>query len=136
MKNLPSKRGSRDSRAREHTHEVLQRRGSEAIAGQQRRSRTRILLDRRETGARVGEHIALRVSDANLDSLYVESNKALWCGTEDAPKTEEIAQFRQTIKPRELRVFFGALDPSKLSFAHRLLLKLPANAFRPSRRWA
>jgi integrase len=41
-----------------------------------------------ETGARVGELIALRVSDANLDSLFVEINKALWCGTEDAPKTE------------------------------------------------
>jgi integrase len=41
-----------------------------------------------ETGARVGELIALRVSDANLDSLFVEISKALWCGTEDAPKTE------------------------------------------------
>jgi integrase len=41
-----------------------------------------------ETGARVGELIALHVSDANLDSLFVEINKALWCGTEDAPKTE------------------------------------------------
>ncbi|MGC1648825.1 MAG: tyrosine-type recombinase/integrase [Candidatus Sulfotelmatobacter sp.] len=41
-----------------------------------------------ETGARVGELIALRVSDANLDSLFVEINRALWCGTEDAPKTE------------------------------------------------
>lgn len=41
-----------------------------------------------ETGARVGELIALRVSDVNLDSLYVEVSKALWCGTEDAPKTE------------------------------------------------
>ncbi len=41
-----------------------------------------------ESGARVGELIALRVSDANLDSLYVEISKALWCGTEDAPKTE------------------------------------------------
>jgi integrase len=41
-----------------------------------------------ETGARVGELIALRVTDVNLDSLYVEISKALWNGTEDAPKTE------------------------------------------------
>jgi integrase len=41
-----------------------------------------------ETGARVGELIALRVSDVNLEHLYVEISKALWCGTEDAPKTE------------------------------------------------
>jgi integrase len=41
-----------------------------------------------ETGARVGELIALRVGDVNLEGLYVEINKALWCGTEDAPKTE------------------------------------------------
>jgi len=41
-----------------------------------------------ETGARVGELIALRVSDVNLDELWVEISKALWCGIEDAPKTE------------------------------------------------
>ena len=41
-----------------------------------------------ETGARVGELIALRVSDVNLESMYVDVSKALWCGTEDAPKTE------------------------------------------------
>lgn len=41
-----------------------------------------------ETGARAGELIALRASDINLENLHVEINKALWCGTEDAPKTE------------------------------------------------
>ena len=40
---------------------------------------------------------------------------------------EEIAEFREAIRPKEHRVFFGALDPSKLGFAHRLLLKIPAN---------
>jgi menaquinone-dependent protoporphyrinogen oxidase len=40
---------------------------------------------------------------------------------------KEIAEFRETLKPRDHRVFFGALDPSKLGFAHRLMLKLPAN---------
>ena len=41
-----------------------------------------------ETGARAGELIALRASDVNLENLYVEISKALWCGTEDVPKTE------------------------------------------------
>ena len=41
-----------------------------------------------ETGARVGELIARRVSDVNLDGLFVEISKALSCATEDAPKTE------------------------------------------------
>jgi menaquinone-dependent protoporphyrinogen oxidase len=40
---------------------------------------------------------------------------------------KEIAEFRETIRPKDHRVFFGALDPSKLGFAHRLLMKLPAN---------
>jgi menaquinone-dependent protoporphyrinogen oxidase len=40
---------------------------------------------------------------------------------------KEIAEFRKIIRPKGHRVFFGALDPSKLGFTHRLLLKLPAN---------
>jgi len=42
-------------------------------------------------------------------------------------ESQEIAEFRETIRPKEHRVFFGALDPSKLGLAHRLLLKIPAN---------
>ena len=45
----------------------------------------------------------------------------------DAAEPKEIAEFRQSIQPRDHRVFFGALDPGKLKFTHRLLLKLPAN---------
>jgi menaquinone-dependent protoporphyrinogen oxidase len=40
---------------------------------------------------------------------------------------KEIAEFRETINPRDHRVFFGALDAGKLGFTHRLMLKLPAN---------
>ncbi len=40
---------------------------------------------------------------------------------------KEIAEFRETIKPRDHRVFFGALHAGKLGFTHRLLLKMPAN---------
>jgi menaquinone-dependent protoporphyrinogen oxidase len=39
----------------------------------------------------------------------------------------EIAEFRGTITPRDHRVFFGVLDPKKLGFTHRLMLKLPVN---------
>jgi menaquinone-dependent protoporphyrinogen oxidase len=44
------------------------------------------------------------------------------------PKLEpkEIAGFRDAINPRDHRVFFGALDSSKLGFAHRTTRKLPA----------
>lgn len=40
---------------------------------------------------------------------------------------KEIAEFRENIKARDHRVFFGALHASKLGFTHRLILKLPAN---------
>ncbi len=39
---------------------------------------------------------------------------------------KEIAEFRELIKPRDHRVFFGVLDSSKLGFGHRMLRKLPA----------
>lgn len=38
----------------------------------------------------------------------------------------EIAEFRATLVPRDHRVFFGALDPDRLTFGERLLRKLPA----------
>lgn len=40
---------------------------------------------------------------------------------------KEIAEFKGTVKPREHKVFFGAMDGSKLGFWHRLVYKLPAN---------
>ena len=40
---------------------------------------------------------------------------------------KEIAEFRETLKPRGHRVFFGAMDSAKLGFLHRLVYKLPAN---------
>jgi len=39
---------------------------------------------------------------------------------------KEIAEFREAINPRDHRVFFGALDSSKLGAAHRMTRKLPA----------
>jgi len=40
---------------------------------------------------------------------------------------KEIAEFREAIHPRDHRVFFGALNPDKLGFTHRLMLRLPVN---------
>lgn len=45
-----------------------------------------------ETGSRIGEIIALRVSDVDVENLSVEISKAIWRGTEDNPKSE--AAFR------------------------------------------
>jgi len=39
---------------------------------------------------------------------------------------KEIAEFRESIHPAHHRVFFGALDPSKLGFRDRLIKALPA----------
>jgi menaquinone-dependent protoporphyrinogen oxidase len=39
---------------------------------------------------------------------------------------KEIAEFFEAVNPRGHRVFFGALDRSKLGFAHRAVAKLPA----------
>lgn len=38
----------------------------------------------------------------------------------------EIAEFRELIKPRDHRVFFGMLDSTKLGFGHRMIRMLPA----------
>jgi menaquinone-dependent protoporphyrinogen oxidase len=39
---------------------------------------------------------------------------------------KEFTEFRQAIKPRDARVFFGALNPSKLSFSQRAFRRIPA----------
>ena len=40
---------------------------------------------------------------------------------EQQPK--EMTEFQQAIRPREQRIFFGALDHSHLSFAERVMVK-------------
>ncbi len=46
----------------------------------------------------------------------------------DDPKLEpkEAAEFRDAIKPRDHRIFFGAFDHRKLGFRDRMITKLPA----------
>ena len=41
-----------------------------------------------EAGLRAGELIALRASDVDVENKTVEVSKAIWNGSEDAPKTE------------------------------------------------
>jgi len=43
-----------------------------------------------------------------------------------AAQPQELPDLEETIHPRQHRVFFGALDPSKLNYAELSLRKLPA----------
>jgi menaquinone-dependent protoporphyrinogen oxidase len=38
----------------------------------------------------------------------------------------EIGELREIVRPRDHRVFSGALDPGRLGLTHRMLRKLPA----------
>jgi len=61
--------------------------------------------------------------------VWLFSSGPLEPGTSpDDPELEpkEISEFREVIHPRDHRVFFGALDPGRLGFAHRTLRRLPA----------
>src|SRR5215471_16585463 len=62
----------------------------------------------------------------------VLSRRPVWlwsCGPlgteiEDAEQQpKELAEFQQTIRPRDRRIFFGALDHNKLSFPERMAVK-------------
>ena len=77
--------------------------------------------------------------DSNRDAL---ANRPVWLfssgplGTEatdakgvdlrTSAEPKELTEFQQTIHPRDHHVFFGVLDPGKLSFTERSLRKLPA----------
>jgi menaquinone-dependent protoporphyrinogen oxidase len=39
---------------------------------------------------------------------------------------KEFDEFRQSIRPRDAHVFFGALNPSKLGFSYRAFRRIPA----------
>jgi menaquinone-dependent protoporphyrinogen oxidase len=41
----------------------------------------------------------------------------------DSFRPKEMAEFQQALRPREERIFFGALDYHKLSFPDRMILK-------------
>jgi menaquinone-dependent protoporphyrinogen oxidase len=54
--------------------------------------------------------------------------------TEQQPK--EMAEFQETIKPRDHQVFFGVLDHHKLSFGERMVVKAVRAPEGDFRDWA
>ena len=44
----------------------------------------------------------------------------------DVSGPQELGQLREAVNPRNHRVFFGALDGSKLGFGHRMIRRMPA----------
>ncbi len=67
--------------------------------------------------------------------LWLFSSGPLGTETTDAqgreltavPEPKEIAEFRESVKPQDHRVFFGALDRGKLGFLHRAVAELPGS---------
>lgn len=59
-----------------------------------------------------------------LHPVWLFSDGPLGTEVKDAEQQpKEMAEFQQTIKPRDERIFFGALDHHKLSFAERMVVK-------------
>jgi menaquinone-dependent protoporphyrinogen oxidase len=56
--------------------------------------------------------------------VWLFSSGPLGTEVKDAePQPKELAEFQQAIGPRDQRLFFGALDHHKLSFAERMMVK-------------
>ncbi len=56
--------------------------------------------------------------------VWLFSSGPLGTEVKDAePQPKEMAEFQQAIRPRDERIFFGALDHNRLSFAERMVLK-------------
>lgn len=58
--------------------------------------------------------------------LGTEKKNAQGRDLRDVSGPQELGELRQAINPRCHRVFFGALDASKLALAHRMIRKMPA----------
>jgi len=58
--------------------------------------------------------------------LGAEASHAKGVDLRTSAEPKELTEFQQTIHPRDHHVFFGVLDPGKLSFTERSLRKLPA----------
>jgi len=78
----------------------------------------------RQNRAALAERPVWLFSSGPLGTKTVDEQGRDVC-TVTVPK--EIEEFRETIQPRDHRVFFGALERGKLGLAHRLMLKLPVN---------
>ena len=58
--------------------------------------------------------------------LGFEAKNARGRDLRDVSGPQEIGELREAVNPRTHKVFFGALDGSKLGFSHRLMRKMPA----------
>jgi menaquinone-dependent protoporphyrinogen oxidase len=118
---------------------------AERIAGQIRQQGKEVVLEPMEDVDKAGDYEALVVGTAIYygswmkeatewvhRNLAILTNHPVWLfsvgplGTEvkDAEQQpKELAEFQETINPRDHRVFFGALDHHKLSFAERMVAK-------------
>jgi len=68
------------------------------------------------------------VGPTNLDKLTLgtDATDAKGADLRTAAEPKEIPGFREAIHPRDHHVFFGALDPGRLTFAEKTVRKLPA----------
>lgn len=56
--------------------------------------------------------------------VWLFSSGPLGVEVKDAKQQpKELAEFQETLRPRDERIFFGALDHSRLSFAERIMVK-------------
>jgi menaquinone-dependent protoporphyrinogen oxidase len=56
--------------------------------------------------------------------VWLFSSGPLGVEVKDAePQPKELAEFQESVKPRDPRIFFGALDYSQLSFMERMVVK-------------
>jgi menaquinone-dependent protoporphyrinogen oxidase len=58
--------------------------------------------------------------------LGTEATDAKGVDLRTSAEPKELPEFQETIHPRDHHIFFGVLDPGKLSFTERSLRKLPS----------
>jgi menaquinone-dependent protoporphyrinogen oxidase len=51
------------------------------------------------------------------------------------PQPKELEELREAVMPRDHRMFFGALDPTQLSFAERMVAKVVRASWGDYRNW-
>ena len=72
----------------------------------------------------------------SLHLVWLFSAGPLGTEVQDAKQQpKEMAEFQQAIRPRDQRIFFGALDPSRLPFAERMVVKAVRAPEGDSRDW-
>ena len=131
---------------------------AERIAGRLREQGKKVVVRSMENVEQPGDYEAFVIGSAVYygswmkeatewvhRNLAVLTRRPVWLfssgplGTEvkDAEQQpKEMAEFQETIHPRDHRVFFGALDHHKLGFAERMVLKAVRAPEGDFRDWA